>query len=432
MDPETIAAAQKAAEDLRNQERAEAVQLHVIATGLGLGREAAEILGGATPLAEARQKLQALFAERASKPLPGPGVDMSQKEAKQYSYARAILNAVLRREGQRVERGFEDEISETIQRALPKGYEPRGGVFVPTQLRSGLDSGTSGAGAELKYTEFGGELIELLRNSACVIKMGARMLPGLNGPVGFPRQTGAATVSWVAENSGSGVGASAPSFDTVTLTPQTRQGNIPFSRQLLQQSVLAVEPIVRQELAAGHALAFDKAAIHGLGSSNQPAGIYRTTGVGAKAMGGVPTHGKLQDMITQVAVANALMNSLGWLTSPGMAGLLAQTLVASAAGSKMIWDGPYDAGIVNGYKAMATNQVSATMSTLVDTGGSSHGIIFGNWNDLLIGTWGALELLTDPYTLADQGMIKVTSFQMGDVEIRHPASFSVATGATLS
>jgi HK97 family phage major capsid protein len=308
-------------------------------------------------------------------------------------------------------------------------------VLVPTQLRehrTGLDSATSGSGAEFKYTEFGGELIELLRNATQVIRMGARMLPGLNGPVGFPRQTGGATVSWVEENPASGVSANTPTFDTVTLTPKTMQGHIPFSRQLLQQSVLAVEPIVRQDLAEGHARAFDKAAIHGLGSANQPAGIYRTTGVTAKAMGGVPTYAKLQSMITAVAVANALMRSLGWLTTPEMAGLMASTLAFSAAGAKTIWEGAYDDGKMNGYRAVATNQVSALMSTLVDTGGSQHGIIFGNWNDLMIGTWGALELLTDPYTLADKGMVKVTSFQMGDIEIRHPASFCVATGATLS
>lgn len=413
-------------------ERTETTQLMMLAAGLGLQKEAAEILGGATPLAEARVKLMGILSAKAAQPLPGPGIDMSAREAKTYSYARAILYSVLRREGVRVDRGFEDEVADTISKSLPANYQAKGGIFVPMQLRTGLDSATSTGGAELKYTEFGGELIELLRNQSAVIRMGARPMPGLTSPISFPRQSGAGTAYWLGENPGADVTESAMAFDNVTLTPKTLMSMTRFSRQLLQQSVVAVEPLVRQDLAAVHALAVDKAAIHGLGSANQPTGIYRTTGVGTKAMGGVPTYGKLQDMITTVAVANALMNNLGWITTPGMAGILAQTLASTTAGAKYIWDGPYDDGKLNGYRAFATNQVSALMSTLVDTGGAQHGIIFGDWSSLMLGMWGALELLTDPYTLAGQAMVKVTGFQMADIEIRHPASFAVSTGATLS
>ena len=434
MATENDAAAQKAAEEKLRDERTQALQLQAIAEKLGLGKEARELLASEKPLEQVRSELQAIMAERGAQPIPGPGVDMNKKEVGQYSIARALLADLTRREGGKFERCFEDEISEQIQRNLPSGYKAKGGMFVPTQFRAGLDSATSTAGAELKYTEFGGELIELLRNFCAVSQLGARMLPGLTAPISFPKQTGGATASWVAENGGADASASALTLGTVTLSPKTIQGTTSFSRQLLMQSVLAVEPMVREDLAAAHALAIDKAAIHGTGANNQPTGIYRTASINTKAMGGVPSFGKLQDMITAVAVSNALMRNLGWMTTPGMAGLLAQTLVASAAGSKMIWDGGYQDGTgrLNGYQAYATNQVSALMNVLVDTGGTSHGIIFGNWNDLLIGMWGALELITDPYALKKQGMIEVTSFQMADVEVRHAGSFACATGATLS
>ena len=440
MTPEEIAAAQKAAEELQRSqallarnERTEALQLQQIATRAGLGQMASELLGSEKSLADVRGLILAEVAKREAQPLAAPNLDLTTKEAKQYSYARAILASACRQEGTPYARGFEDEVSDTISKDLPSGYQNRGGVFVPLSLRAGLDSGASTAGAELKFTQYGGELIELLRNFAAVIGMGARVLPGLQGPVTFPKQTGAGTAYWLAENGGSDATASALALGTVSLAQKTLQATTSFSRQLLTQSVLAVEPMVREDLAAIHALAIDKAAIHGTGASNQPTGIYRTASVGATAMGGVkPTFGKLQDMITAVAVANALNKKLGWLCTPGLAGALAQTLVASAAGSDMIWKGKYDDGMVNGYKAIATNQVSALMNVLVDTGGSSHGMLFGNWDDLLIGMWGALEIITDPYALKKQGMIEVTSFQLCDVQIRHAASFSVATGATLS
>jgi hypothetical protein len=51
---------------------------------------------------------------------------------------------------------------------------------------------------------------------------------------------------------------------------------------------------------------------------------------------------------------------------------------------------------------------------------------------VLIGTWGALELVVDPYALKKQGMIEVTSFQLADIALRHGQSFTKDTGATIS
>lgn len=429
MDTPSVAAPQVA--DPRS-ERIEALQLAQIARTHSLEDEAAQILSSDKPLAEARALILDLVARKAAQPLPAaPVVDMSPKEAQEYSYARALLGATERAEGRAFPKGFEDEVSETLARSMPAEYRGRGGVFVPMQVqtRTGLVN-SSTAGAELVFTERG-ELIDLLRNMAAVIRSGARVLPGLVGPVTFPKLTADATVNWVAENPGSDMAASNPTLGSVTLSPKTMQGAVPFSRQLLAQSSFSVEGLVRQSLAAGHALAIDRAAIHGSGASNQPTGVYKTSTVNTKAMGGAPTYAKLQDMITEVAVDNALMGALRWLTTPGMAGKLAQTLAESSAGSDHIWTGTYEDGRINGYGAIATNQVSAVMSTLDATGGSSHGIIFGNWNDLMIGLWGAMELVVDPYSLKKQGLIEVASFQMADIQLRHPGSFCVATGATI-
>jgi hypothetical protein len=124
---------------------------------------------------------------------------------------------------------------------------------------------------------------------------------------------------------------------------------------------------------------------------------------------------------------NALAGSLAFATTPGMAGKLAQTVVAASTDTRMIWSGALDNGNLAGYRAVASNQVSAALG-----GGSEHGLIFGNWSEALIGTWGALELVVDPYALKKQGMIEVTSFQLADIALRHGQSFTKATGATIA
>ena len=104
-----------------------------------------------------------------------------------------------------------------------------------------------------------------------------------------------------------------------------------------------------------------------------------------------------------------------------------EEVIAASTDTNMIWSGKLDNGTLAGYTARASNQVSAALG-----GGSEHGLIFGNWSDALIGMWGALELVVDPYALKKQGMIEVTSFQLCDIALRHPQSFCKATGATIA
>lgn len=302
-------------------------------------------------------------------------------------------------------------------------------VLVPlhvfTQKRAVLDSAMSTAAKELVFTQ-SGELIDLLRTLPVVAQLGATFLPGLVGPVGFPRQTTAATAYWIAENPGADVTESNLTTDVVTLAPKTLMGTTSYTRQLLAQSSTNVEQLVRRDFAAIHARALDRAALHGAGSATEPAGIYAIAGVNSHAVGGAPNFADIIDMQTMVAVDNALGGRMGWASTPGIAGKLMQTLVASAAGSAMIWTGTFEDGRLGGYKAISSNQVSSTLGA-----GSEHGLIFGDWSSLMIGLWGALEIIVDPYAQKKRGIIEVTSFQMADIDVRHPESFVKGTGATL-
>jgi len=355
-------------------------------------------------------------------------VTLNEREAANYSYVRALAAALARAEGKNVA-GFEVDLSQEIERGMPPEYKRNGGIFVPLRLRSAISEAlynTSGKGDSTVFTQ-AGEFIDLLRNTSVCVGLGARVLSGLTGPLSFPTQTAGATVYWVAENSGTDVTASNATLSSVSLAPKTMQGTTAFSRQLMAQSSIDVEGMIRQDLAAGHALAWDLAVLHGSGSNNQPTGIYSASNVNAVAMGGVPTFGKLIDMVTEVLKDNALIGTLAFATTPGMAGKLAQTVIAASTDTRMIWDGKLTDGTLTGYKAVASNQVSATLG-----GGSEHGIAFGNWSDAMIGMWGALELVVDPYSLKKQGMIEVTSFQLADVALRHAQSFCKATGATIA
>lgn len=431
--------------------------------------KAADFLERGLTLDQVNAELLELRATAPTKQPAAEQLQLSEREQKQYSYGRAILAAANAAEGKR-DACFELDISQELERTLPADYRRRGGLLIPTSLRGRagaqasvgasvrgrlgleqlrkledmtrtgvIDSQTANAIKEVVFTVYGGELIEILRNQAMVVAMGARVLTGLSSPIAFPRETGDVTANWVAENSGTDVTASNVTTDLVSLVPKTLQATTAYSRQLLVQSSVDVEAMVRQSIAAKHALAWDLAAIHGTGSgNNQPLGIYNQTGVltvdfsnaAFSNTGQLIAYTGVTEMEDQVASSNALRGELGYLTTPGIATDAKRTLKfpgAAIAQGGPLWEGTLLEGEMNGYESRATNQVSKTLGTGgAPTGGTFHGLIFGNWEEVIIGQFGgAMEMIVDPYSKKKQGLIEVASFQMADVAIRHPVSFCV-------
>ena len=71
-------------------------------------------------------------------------------------------------------------------------------------------------------------------------------------------------------------------------------------------------------------------------------------------------------------------------------------------------------------------QPSNVPSTL--TKGSSSGVrsamIFGNFNDLIIGQWSATDVLVDPYSGSNSGAVRIVVFYDVDIAVRYAESFS--------
>ncbi len=424
----------------------------------GVPRErSAEWLGAGLTVDQVARKIVELRKTKGdAQPAEESVGDKMGKDRRRYSYVRAIrlgAGLVARDKGDRSEEFSRvpfDGLEAEVHRELVRTYEPgryQGGIVVPVDTRSEedrwhqwevrqglmhrtLDSKTLTKGTETVF-ERPGELIELLRNRAVVLQLGARMLAGLSGPVAFPKQTGGMTVYWVGENPASDVTASDVALGLVNLAQKNLQGTTDYTRQLLAQSSLDVEMMVREEFAIAHGLTLDKSAIHGKGAAGEPTGVYKAPDVNVRAVGGIPDYADVIEAEAEVAKDNADLGSLGWITTPGTASRLMQTLdfTAAAAGQR-IWVGTFRDGVMGGYRAAATNQVSSTMTGSEETGGTEQGAVFGNWADLVFGTWASMELIVDPFAKKKRGIIEVTSFQMADLILRHGESFCKWTGST--
>jgi HK97 family phage major capsid protein len=358
-------------------------------------------------------------------------VELSDKDASNYSYRKAILESVSR--GGIT--GLEREVSDEIEKKLPGEYKRRGGFFVPTRLQTPTEQRTmagnvAGAGPELVQA-IRGEFVELLRNATVLAGMGATIVSDLTGNFELVKQTAGSTATWVGENPPSDVGDSQAILGILGAVPKTLMANTPFTRQLLVQSSAEVERIVKNDMAEAHGLAFDYAGLYGRGTNAEPQGIYNAPDVQVAVMGGQPDWAKLVNMSALPAAKNAQMGNLGWVTHPTLAAvMMGKPRIAGAAGG-WLWEGSVGEGQIAGYKARSTNQVSATMSGSAPTGGSQVGLVFGNWADLFFLSWAAMELIVDELSQKKKAVIEVTSFQMVDILLRRGESFAKTVDATL-
>lgn len=386
---------------------------------------------------QAAEKVREANIAAATAAVPSGRVELSQKEQKSYSITRAIQAMI---PGSRVDAGFEREISREIEQ---RAGRQASGLFLPLNLTrdareaaqvraavTGNVAGTTSVGGAAVQTSVD-ELIELLRNQAIVRQLGARILTGLQGNVLFPRQLAANSFTWEGENPSTAKTLTAATLESFTMSPKTGMAGTAYSKQFLAQSSFGVEQFVREDLAQITALGIDSAAINGSGSSNQPTGVMNISGVETEVMGtngGNLAWANLVSYETKQATNNADKGRLAFLTTPGVRGKLKTTLKNTVTGSEYLWGA---GGQLNGYDAFASNQVPSNLTKGTSTT-VCHGVVFGNWNELLIGFWGdALDVTVDPYYYADQGMVRVITMAMIDVNARHPKSFVVTKDVTV-
>lgn len=370
---------------------------------------------------------QAAMAKLAEAPKPNSDIGMSRADTQRYSFVRA-LHAIANPTDRRAQEAAAFEIEASRAAAEKSGRSPQG-IMVPSDvLKRDLVVGTTTAGGHTVQTDLlAQDFITLLRHRMVISGMGTRMMTGLQGNIAIPRHTGAATAYWVAES-----GApteSQQAFDQVTMQPRTVGAFTDISRKLLLQSSLDVESFVREDLAMVLAQEIQRVAINGSGTAPEPRGILNVVGIGS-VVGGTnglaPAWSHIVQLETEVAQDNADIGTLGYLTNAKVRGKMKGVEKATNTGL-YLWSESATTP-VNGYRAEVTNAVPSNLTKGTSSGVCSA-IIFGNFADLIIGMWGGLDLMVDPYTGSTSGTVRVVALQDVDVAVRHPESFAAMVDA---
>lgn len=337
--------------------------------------------------------------------------------------------------------GAEAEMFQEAQReAKQSGVSLEGNIAIPSYLVKYAgknvqkrDLTVATEGGDIVPVDFG-DLIPFLEPDPVVLRAGATMRTGLSGDYQRPRSTNRTALVWEGENDQNA--ETTPTYDNVKWTPKRLSGFVDISKQAMIQSSFSVEQDVRSQLNRELALAIDRASISGASGGDNPVGILNTSGIGAVALGtngGPITWAAVVDLITQVAQDDALMGSLGFITTHGVKGELMQTPKQASGVEGQFIQSAYDYRVneLAGFPLYASNQAPSNL-TKGTSSGVCHAMIFGNFSEWVIAQWGGVDILMDPYTQAGLGLMRVQVNAYMDAKAYHPQSFAAIQDITIS
>ena len=353
-----------------------------------------------------------------------------KNEIKRYSLQRAMQ---LLDKGKQLD-GMEAEMHQEAQNEARYAGKNIEGIGIPSIAFGhifGEQRGMTVTGQTAEAGDQGGMsvmtekegLIMALRPKLALAQLGVVTMGGLQGNVDLIKGTSTAA-AWedeIEENAETSITTSKASFSPKRLGAYGK-----ISKQLLYQSEFNFQQIFVNDMLAAIAQAVESAAISGATSAKNPVGILSTTGIGS-VVGGASGLAMAWDHLVklekEVAVDNALVGSLGYLTNAKVRAALKATKIDAGSGL-FVW--PAGANELNGYKVAISNLVPSNLTKV--NGGTTitdlSAAIFGDWSQMYLGQWAGMDLVVDPYTLATTGQVKYVVNSWWDVFVKRPEAFA--------
>jgi len=330
--------------------------------------------------------------------------------------------------------GAEKEVHDETIRNAPTDFSAEGVAIAPKYMRiapkQGMDDNekrtffreqhrdlnvtTAGDGGYTVATDLGA-FIPVLMPTPIIRNLGATIMGGQTANLDFPTGATRATAVW--EGEVDAAAETSPTFGTIQLRPKRLAAYAVESKQLLIQSNIAIENYLRNLMSAAVSDALDNAAFNGTGTPPVPEGIENITGVGSVTSAGIANFDEAMayEFKDDLSAAYALKGNLAWVMGNATDSTLRQVDLATDIGIRLLGGvaGQQNNNMIN-YQSFASDLINA------------DSIIFGNWEELMLAQWGALDILVNPYSLDTTGQVRLTINSYWDLNVKHPASFSIA------
>lgn len=247
------------------------------------------------------------------------------------------------------------------------------------------------------------DVLEPLRAKNVLVEAGAKLMTNLNGDVVVPVMQ-ASNVTWEGETSAASDGASG--FTSVKLQPKRLTAYVDISKQFLLQTSESAERVIREDIVNAINSKLEQTILGSAsGTTTKPEGIFYTDG----AMVSADTYADLVDLEADVDDAN-VMGECYYIMSNKAKAVYRATAKGSTTGGFILENGEID-----GTKVLATSNVEG-----------KH-VAYGDFSNLIIGQWGAIDLTIDPYTRAANGEVRLVVNAYFDAKVARPDAIATAT-----
>lgn len=307
---------------------------------------------------------------------------------------RAIAN------NQTLDERSQEVVNAGIAEMRKSGQSYSGQIVLPVEERAAVVAGTATNGQEA-VAEDKLNILAPLRDALVLSAAGANFMTGLVGNVSIPSYSGS-TVGWAGEVDAAKDGAG--TFAEVELSPKRLTAYVDISKQFLIQDSVSAEALLRKDIVDALSNKLEATILGAVaGDATKPAGLFN----GVTADNAAITFADILKMEQTLEEKNVSGN-IKFIASPAAKAVLRTTAVGGTKSDlRMLMEG---------------NEIDG-IPTLVTNGMTSKGLILGNFNDLVIGQWGGIDLTVDPYTQAANGKIRLVVNAYFDAKPQRADSF---------
>jgi HK97 family phage major capsid protein len=298
------------------------------------------------------------------------------------------------------------------------------GYFAPWSVFRGLL--TTQNSPDVIGPKMGSDIVEILRPASAIVQAGATVITGFEGGSAIQLPKFASPVdpsgTWT-DSEGTAYPIKEPTFEQMTVTSHHLALELRFTRNLLLHATPAIEMALRNEILAAVMTEIDRVALVGDPTQHQPEGLLRRTDlpvVWIGPNGGPLTWERVAEMERTVAAANSRMLNCGWLTNSKV--LKALRTIQRAPGLDFML--PTESDRLLGHPLRSSELVPSNLTKGSGTGLSA--LLFGDWSEVLVIFWGpGIDIITDGYSMATKGIIRLAVRCEVGIGVRRPECFAI-------
>ena len=400
---EIVDIAKKELRDLTEDEKAEIDLIKEDIETLNRANEEKEpeeelaLESGFTSVEEYRNEVEAIKEELEEPKVEEKNKDnnianISKKMNKEFRLVKAIRDVANNRSLDEVTKAVANAGAEEMRKS---GLSFGGQIQLPLETRTITVVSEHDDVIETEFTN----ILEPLRAKNVLVSAGAKYLGNLVGDVQVPIM-GKTNVGWAGEVADAASGD--PAFNHVTLQPKRLTAYIDLSKQFIAQDSLAAEALIREDLVKAINAKLEETILGaGSGSTTEPQGMFDA--ISATSVSGFSD---ICDKEAELEDANVYNEKVYVMSNKAKAVL--RVMPKSTKSTQLV----YENGEVDGTKAFNTSMID----------GKKY--LYGDFSNLAIGQWGAIDLTVDPYTLARSGQIRLVINSYFDAKVLRPEAFT--------